>query len=74
MNIIPIQPTNGHLYPSQQAAHDDLMRCAAEVIREIRARGGKLPSVAKMAKDIERLWQREWQHLAPMKGAASSRL
>jgi hypothetical protein len=53
------------IYPSRQAAYDDMMRVAVEVIQAIKAAGGELPSVEKMSSDLDRLWKNEWEHLAP---------
>ena len=50
-------PPTGYLFASQQAAHDELMLIAAEVIREIVQSGGRPPSPSRMLRDVDRLWQ-----------------
>lgn len=45
-----------YLYASEQEAHDDLMRIAIEVLKEIRANGDRPPPVSKLVKDLDKLW------------------
>ena len=65
MEVNVLSATNSpYLYASEQAAHDDMMLLAAEVIREIRADGGKPPAVSVMSRDLDKLWD-VWKLFAP---------
>lgn len=54
-----------YMFASAQAAHNELMTVAAEVIREIVQSGIKPPSPSRMLRDVDRLWAQVYRHLAP---------
>lgn len=65
-NVTALYPPR-YVFDSQQAAHNELMLLAAEVIREIVAAGGKPPPVSRMLKDLDRLWD-VWRLFADPRG------
>ena len=72
MNTSPQSTESPYLYESAQQAHDDLMMIAREVIREIRAAGGKVPPVGKMSRDLDKLWA-VWRLFADPRGSHETR-
>ena len=49
------------LFASAQEAHDFLMEIVADVCRELRAAGVKLPRSDKFSRDVSKIW-RFWQN------------
>jgi len=61
-----------YIFKDQNEAYREMMTIAVEVIREIRAAGGKVPPVGKMSRDLDKLWA-VWRLFADPRGNHETR-